>query len=1246
MALMGLTASQSFPSSSSTAQWKYDVFLSFRGEDTRNTFVDLLYDAFKRKGIKTFKDDVKLEKGKTISLELLKAIEESRFAIVILSKNYASSTWCLDELAKIIDCKKEMGMTVLPIFYDVEPSDVRKQMGTFALAFIEHEKHFKENIEKVEMWRAALSQVGNLVGWPIMNRYQSEVIQSIMGLISRKLSYAYSEVTEGLVGIDSRVVEMESCLAVGLNGVRFIGIWAMGGMGKTTLARVVYHMVSKEFEAHSFIANIRDVSERDGLLPLQQKLISQILMETNLNIQDIDDGVLMIKNRLRHRRILLVLDDVDQSNQLKVLAGKHDWFGPGSRIIITTRDVHVLKTHEVDRIYEVKGLNDNDALHLFCFNAFKKRHVPDDYLKLCKDFLNYAGGLPLALEILGSFLFGKNTVEWKSALKRLKEFPEKKVIQILQSSFDGLHDSEKEIFLHIACFFNHEEKDHVVEILDTFGIYPEIGLKELINKSLLKIVDKNILWMHDLLEEMGKYLVRQECPYEPAKRSRLWLCKDIKNILTKNTGTDSVQAIDMRSIHCEGKEAHWNPDAFSKMCNLKFLRIRNIYFQHGPKHLSNDLRVLDWSEYPSKSLPLSFQSDELVQLRLQGSKIKRLWIGIKNFDKLKFIDLAHSSKLIITPDFTRVPNLEKLVLKNCTNLRELHPSIGILKKLILLNLQWCEKLTHLLSKFEMESLVSLKLSGCSNVKKIPEFVGNMECLQHLSLDNTAITELPSFVEPLIGLSFLTLSYCKNLVRLPDSICNSKSLKSLDLSGCSKFDKLPENLGNFEVLEELYLDGTSIKELPSSVERLISLTSLDLTDCENCVFPSSIICSLKSLKYLNLSGCSKFDDLLKNLGNVKGLEEFNLSGTSIKELPSSIECLTSLTLLALRYCKNLVCLPHTICSLKSLEFIDLSGCTKFENLPENLGNVKALKKLDLSGTAIKKLPSSVECLIGLTSLTLRNCKNLVCLPSNICSLKSLEFLDLFGCSKFDNVPENLGNFEGLELLDLSGTAIQDVPSSIVLLKNMKELYIHGCKGTSCSFIPCQQVTIPSASACYWLPYHGQSGKLPNRLDIIIPGSEIPKWFSHESMGHKVSIQVPSYHGWDERMGIALCTVFVPNEHHQYPRDCQLSCSFEVNGSRVESPVFSGFTEKYGKVELHHLWLLYLSHYELSHFSFRSDWNKAWSQIDTTGFGQLKIELSTQSLEVKKVGVRLVYEQDIEDLNRTMAQCSNNNNSLYI
>ena len=133
MALMGMeTDSSSVPSSSSSsaARGKYYVFLSFRGADTHNTLADLLYDAFNQKGINAFKDVEKLEKGKTNSPELSRAIKESRFAVVIFSKNYASSTWCLDELAKIIHCEEHMGMKILPVFHDVEPSDVRKQ-GNF-----------------------------------------------------------------------------------------------------------------------------------------------------------------------------------------------------------------------------------------------------------------------------------------------------------------------------------------------------------------------------------------------------------------------------------------------------------------------------------------------------------------------------------------------------------------------------------------------------------------------------------------------------------------------------------------------------------------------------------------------------------------------------------------------------------------------------------------------------------------------------------------------------------------------------------------------------------------------------------------------------------------------------------------------------------------------------------------------------------------------------------------------------------
>ena len=165
---MDMIASSSSPTSStssSTARWKYDVFLNFRGEDTLYTFTNLIYGALIKEDIITFKDDEKLEKGKLIS-ELFKEIEQSRFAIVIFSKDYASSTWCLDELAKIVQCEKEKGMTVLPVFYDVQPSDVCSENGTFAHALIEHEK---KNM-KMQQWRDALSHVGNIVGWTVMNR--------------------------------------------------------------------------------------------------------------------------------------------------------------------------------------------------------------------------------------------------------------------------------------------------------------------------------------------------------------------------------------------------------------------------------------------------------------------------------------------------------------------------------------------------------------------------------------------------------------------------------------------------------------------------------------------------------------------------------------------------------------------------------------------------------------------------------------------------------------------------------------------------------------------------------------------------------------------------------------------------------------------------------------------------------------------------------------------------------------------
>ena len=282
-------------------------------------------------------------------------------------------------------------------------------------------------------------------------------------------------------------MELESLLALDqVDDVRFIGVWAMGRMGKTTLTGFVYDKVLEEFDNSCFPSDVREVCEGHRLPAIQKTLILKLLKENRLDYDDDHNLSNKIKTSLHHKKFLLVLDDVNQLNQLRGFTGERNWFSLGSRIIITTRCKDLLQTHSLteSKIYEVKPLKDEDARHLFYLKAFKKEHITNEFLELSNKFLNYVDGLPLALEVLGSFLFGKSIVEWKSALERLKEGPGRIVIQVFEISFDGLDDLLKEIFLHIACLFNHEEKDYVVEILHSLDLYPEIGLRELIDKSL------------------------------------------------------------------------------------------------------------------------------------------------------------------------------------------------------------------------------------------------------------------------------------------------------------------------------------------------------------------------------------------------------------------------------------------------------------------------------------------------------------------------------------------------------------------------------------------------------------------------------------------------------------------------------------------------------------------------------------------------------------------------------------------
>jgi hypothetical protein len=217
-------------------------------------------------------------------------------------------------------------------------------------------------------------------------------------------------------------------------------------------------------------------------------------------VNNVDRGITMIQERLRGRRVLIVLDDVDQLEQLNVIARSRDWFGVGSRIIVTTRDEHMLRVLQVDKVYTAKVLSEKESLELFSWHAFSNHYPTEEHMKLSRSVVAYSGGLPLALEVLSCFLYTKNTDEWESTLEKLKSIPNDEIKKKLRISYDALSDnSEKAIFLDISCFFIGMDKDYVTQILNACGFFAKIGISILIQRCLLSIDEQNKLIMHDLL---------------------------------------------------------------------------------------------------------------------------------------------------------------------------------------------------------------------------------------------------------------------------------------------------------------------------------------------------------------------------------------------------------------------------------------------------------------------------------------------------------------------------------------------------------------------------------------------------------------------------------------------------------------------------------------------------------------------------------------------------------------------------
>ncbi|XP_048423257.1 disease resistance protein RPV1 [Pyrus x bretschneideri] len=903
-------------SSSKSKLWNYTVFLSFSGE-TRNGFTGHLHAQFKDRGYQAYIDEDDLKRTKEIKKELYQGIEESRISIIVFSKMYAGSSWCLDELVKIMECGDKLGRDVLPIFYHVDPSHVRKQNGDFTEAFQKHEKDIHEEKdgktrEKVNQWRRALTEAANLSGYHLKitdNRHEATVIREIVDKVITNwlLTINLLPAAKHQVGIDSRIKDIITYLSSdGSDDVLMVGIWGMGGLGKTTSAKAIFNKIHHKFQFKCFLADVRDNTSKHGLAYLQEKLIFDILKQKS-EISSVDKGISLIEDQFSHRKVLVIIDNIDEVEQLNAIAGNHKWFGPGSRIIITTRDEHLLKQGKVNKTYPAQELNKEEALELLSWHAFGNRQPSEGFLELSEKFVSYCDGLPLALEVLGSFLVKRPIAEWECELKKLKTTPEGKIIKPLRISFEGLDDTQKAIFLDICCFFIGEDKDYVAKVLDECEFFATIGISVLCERCLVT-VERNKLNMHDLLREMARVIISEKSPRQPEKWSRLWNPQDVTHVLTKKSGTEEVEGL---ALHFPNKSSCFSTEAFAHMNKLRLLELRNVELIGEYKHLPKELIWLRWFRCPLQSIPDDFfNQDKLVFLEMIGSSLVKVWEGSKSLQNLKIINLSCSGFLIKSPDFSQVPNLEELILESCTSLLEIHPSIGNLTRLSLVNLEWCNKLVSLPRDFyRLKSVETLLLNGCYQFRELHEDLREMESLRVLRADKTSISQLPHTTVRLKKLTHLSIMAAPCAERfyaygMPTGALNDDGIPNLRIlwhpMGALNDDGIPKDLGSLSSLQFLDLGGNDFHTLPS----FSGLSKLETLLLSKCKFLHTIPDLPTNLKFLDADGCHALETM-PNFSEMTNMRELYIRDSpKLIGVPGLDKSLNSMTLIHMIDCTSL------------------------------------------------------------------------------------------------------------------------------------------------------------------------------------------------------------------------------------------------------------------------------------------------------------------------------------------------------
>ncbi|CAN1823673.1 Disease resistance protein L6 [Linum perenne] len=933
---------------------EYEVFLSFRGPDVRKSFADCLYSYLVRSKIRTFRDEEELRKGETIAPSLVQAITESKIYIPIFSKSYASSKWCLQELAKMVECsKKEKGHIILPVFYFVDPRDVRHQAGPYEEAFEQHNK--KHDPVIVQEWRIALQEVGQMKGWHVTEiDGQGAVIDQIFSKVELHLRSNYTLVTEELVGVDFHVQEVVRLLNLDSGDGKIVGIHGISGVGKTTIAKAVYDNICTKFDRCCFLENIGEMlSKNDGIVAIQTKVIRSI-MRDDVKVKDASQGTNLIRERVCKYKILIVLDDVDDRFEFGQILGKLGHFSLESRFIITTRDKKIDERNQFWMHDLIRDLGRAIVMEEDVKNPCKRSRIwsYEDAMNMFKNAEGTDQVEMLRIDLRhGSDLeLTEKTFEKLAGLKYLDI-----AYSTLTGDFSGILPNIRWLRLH-----------------DCRSVPTDLNLKKVVILDLLylSVTDDWRGWSRIQVAHKLKVINIRGC-HKLNKVPNLAQC-------------ESLELIDL--THCYEMRGELHIESFR---NLKVVRLIGTTITDLPGDMGKLQKLQEIITDCDTALEISGDIWQLTKLKT-----------------LKLCSCRCNGSLLVNEDGSLPSSLTSLILDWCQDLNRL-PNLGNLNNLVelqLINIGVTE--IHGLGELRLLEALQISNSALDNLNGLE----NLVHLRELTLDNCGrLEDLPN-LSNLIKLHSLVIIQCTLLSKIQGLGELRRSLLNLELSGCVSLANI-EGTESLEALESLTLEleelwivhaHADIREMVMEEDDVIP-QKFRQHQSPLKQFPD--LSHLQNLKKLSVMGW-------RQLPEVTGIEKLislkSLVLTACKSLRSlpDLSDLKNLEKLDVKGCVRLIDVTG-LERLESLQRLTFSNCWSLEEFPDMSG-LKNLEGLDVSECIELIKVTGLGKLEKLQELRIVDCKLIKELP-DLSGLKNLEVLNLKGC-------KNLRKVKGLEELD--------------------------------------------------------------------------------------------------------------------------------------------------------------------------------------------------------------------------------------